>query len=106
MSHFADKKCVAAEEFEKARSLCAVLKKEGRKKRRENAKIEQNLTGFFVDRYGKFMLSCPESIAIGEGPDRFDRDRICFLVMRGLGCYDSTAAPAEPRCKSARSGRR
>ena len=57
MSHFADEKCVVAEKFEKAQSLRSALRKEGHKKRRENAKNYRNLTGFFVDSFARFTIS-------------------------------------------------
>ena len=92
--------------FEKAWSLCTALRKAGYKKRQENVKNYRNLTGLFVDSIARITISCHESIAI-------ERDRICCHRMFELdshdstgASHDSTAARTEPRCESARSGRR
>ena len=109
MSHFTDEN---DNKFEKAQSLCTVLRKEGHKKRWENAKNCRNLMGFFVDSFARFTISWYEGIAI-------ERDRICRPLMFELDSHDSTALPhdstalphhstaarTEPRCKSALSGR-
>ena len=100
------KNALSLEKFEKARSLCTALRKEGHKKRQENAKNYRNLTGFFVDSFARFTISWYEGIAI-------ERYRICSPLMFGFESHDSTgashgstAARTEPRCEGARSGRR
>ena len=100
------KNALSLEKFEKARSLCTALRKAGHKKRRENAKNYRNLTRLFVNSIARITISCHESIAI-------ERDRICCHRMFELdshdstgASHDSTAARTEPRCESARSGRR
>ena len=82
MSHFADGKCAVAEKASKAWSSCAALRKY-HKKRREKAKIESNLTRFFVDCVGRIMISWPISIAIGTSTDSIERDRYLLPSLPG-----------------------